>query len=35
MLAVSLVAIAVAFRLGGRADDIKVTRGTSKGQAVH
>jgi hypothetical protein len=35
MLAVSLLAIAVAFRLGGRADDIKVTRGTSKGQAVH
>jgi hypothetical protein len=35
MLAVSLAAIAVALRLGGRADDIKVTRGTSKGQAVH
>jgi len=35
MLAVSLAAIAVAVRLGGRADDIKVTRGTSKGQAVH
>lgn len=35
MLAVSLVAVAVAVRLGGRADDIKVTRGTSKGQAVH
>ena len=35
MLAVSLAAIAVAVRLGGRADDIKVTRGTSKGQHVH
>jgi hypothetical protein len=35
VLAVSLAAIVVAVRLGGRADDIKVTRGTSKGQAVH
>jgi hypothetical protein len=35
MLGVSLVAIAVAVRLGGRADDIKVARGTSKGQHVH
>ncbi|MBC7018145.1 hypothetical protein, partial [Salmonella enterica] len=35
MLGVSLVAIAVAVRLGGRADDIKVARGTSKGQPVH
>jgi hypothetical protein len=35
MLFVSLAAVAVAVRLGGRADDIKVTRGTSKGQHVH
>jgi hypothetical protein len=35
MLAVSLTAIAVALRLGGRADDIKVTRGTSQGQHLH
>jgi hypothetical protein len=35
MLGVSLVAIAVAVRLGGRVDDIKVARGTSKGQHVH
>jgi hypothetical protein len=35
MLVVSLVAVAVAVRLGGRVDDIKVARGTSKGQAVH
>lgn len=35
VLAVSLVAIAVAVRLGGRADDIKVTRGTSTGQHLH
>ena len=33
MLAVSLIAIVVAVRLGGRADDIKVSRGTSKGQS--
>jgi hypothetical protein len=35
MLAVSLTAIAFAIRLGGRADDIKVTRGTSQGQHLH
>ena len=35
MLATSLVAVAVAVRLGGRVDDIKVARGTSKGQHVH
>lgn len=35
MLAISLVAVAVAVRLGGRIDDIKVTRGTSKGQNLH
>jgi hypothetical protein len=35
VLAVSLLAIAFAIRLGGRADDIKVSRGSSKGQHVH
>jgi hypothetical protein len=35
MLAVSLVAIAAAVRLGGRIDDIKVGRGTSQGQHLH
>lgn len=35
VLAVSLVALAVAVRLGGRVDDIKVARGTSKGQHLH
>jgi hypothetical protein len=35
MLGVSLVAIAFSLRLGGRIDDIKVGRGSSKGQAVH
>ena len=35
MLGVSLLAIAFAVRLGGRVDDIKVGRGTSKGQHVH
>ena len=35
MLAVSLTAIAFAVRLGGRVDDIKVTRGTSTGQQLH
>jgi len=35
MLAISLVAVAFSVRLGGRMDDIKVTRGTSRGQAVH
>jgi hypothetical protein len=33
-LAVSAVAFAVAVRLGGRVDDIKVSRGTSQGQAL-
>lgn len=32
MLVVSLVAIGFAIRLGGRVDDIKVTRGTSSGR---
>ena len=35
MLAVSLTAIVFAVRLGGRADDIKVARGTSQGQHLH
>jgi hypothetical protein len=35
VLAVSLVAIAFAIRLGGRVDDIKVARGTSNGQHLH
>jgi len=35
MLVVSLAAIFVSLRLGGRIDDIKVSRGSSKGQAVH
>lgn len=35
MLAVSLVAIAFAMRLGGRVDDMKVARGTSEGQPLH
>lgn len=35
MLAVSLAAIFVSLRLGGRVDDIKVSRGSSKGQPVH
>ena len=34
-LVVSLGAVAFATRLGGRVDDIKVTRGTSEGQQVH
>ena len=34
-LATSLASVVVSLRLGGRADDIVVTRGTSKGQAVH
>src|SRR5690606_35131242 len=35
MLAVSLVAVIVSVRLGGRVDDIAVTRGSSKGEALH
>jgi len=35
MLAVSLTAVMVAVRLGGRVDDIKVSRGTSRGRDVH
>lgn len=35
VLAVSIVAILVSLRLGGRVDDIAVGRGTSKGQPVH
>lgn len=35
MLGVSLLAIAFAVRLGGGVDDIKVARGTSKGQHLH
>jgi hypothetical protein len=34
-LVVSLVAIALAVRLGGRIDDIKLSRGSSKGQDLH
>src|SRR5262245_38760537 len=33
-LAVSLVAFALSVRLGGRIDDMKVTRGSSRGQAL-
>jgi hypothetical protein len=35
MLAVSLIAIGFALRLGGRIDDIKVARGTSRGRDLH
>lgn len=35
VVAVSLIGVALSFRLGGRLDDITVTRGTSKGQALH
>lgn len=35
MLAVSIAAIVFAIRLGGRVDDIKVQRGTSRGQDLH
>jgi hypothetical protein len=35
MLGVSLVAVAAAVRLGGSVNDIKVARGTSKGQHLH
>jgi hypothetical protein len=35
MLAVSLIAVTFAVRLGGRVDDIKVARGTSKNQNLH
>jgi hypothetical protein len=35
MLAVSLAAVVVSVRLGGRVDDIKVARGTSSGQHLH
>jgi hypothetical protein len=34
-LAISLVAVLVSMRLGGAVDDIKVSRGSSKGQALH
>lgn len=34
-LALSVVAVLVAFMFGGRVDDIRVRRGTSEGQAVH
>ncbi len=34
-LAVSVTAIVVSFRLGGRLEDITVKRGTSKGQDLH
>jgi hypothetical protein len=34
-LAVSIAATLISLRLGGRADDIKVARGTSKGQDLH
>jgi hypothetical protein len=35
VLGLSLIALAVAVRLGGRVDDIKVPRGTSTGQNLH
>ena len=35
MLAISLLAIGFSIRLGGRVDDIKLARGTSKGEVVH
>lgn len=35
MLGVSIVSLLLSFRLGGSMEDIKVNRGTSKGQAVH
>lgn len=34
-LGVSIAAVLVASRLGGRVDDIRVTRGSSAGQALH
>ncbi|HEV3193563.1 MAG TPA: hypothetical protein VGY54_23805 [Polyangiaceae bacterium] len=34
-LALSVAAFAIALRFGGRADDIRVKRGTSQGQLVH
>jgi hypothetical protein len=34
-LGAALSAVAISFRLGGPVDDIKVSRGSSKGQAVH
>jgi len=34
-LALSIAALAIAARFGGRADDIRVKRGTSQGQLVH
>jgi hypothetical protein len=34
-LALSVAAMAIAFRFGGRIDDIRVKRGTSQGQLVH
>lgn len=35
MLLLSIAAVFVSVRLGGRIDDIKVARGTSKGEVVH
>jgi hypothetical protein len=35
MLFLSIAAVAISVRLGGRIDDIKVSRGTSKGEVVH
>ena len=34
-LVASIVAVALSVRFGGRIDDIKVSRGTSKGQHLH
>lgn len=34
-MAVSLVAVALSLRLGGRLDDIKLRRGTSRGELLH
>lgn len=35
LVAVALAALVVAFRLGGRVDEIRVKRGSSQGQTVH
>jgi hypothetical protein len=35
MLGLSVIAALLSIRLGGRVDDIKVSRGTSSGQALH
>ena len=35
LVGVSLAALVVAFRLGGKIDEIRVDRGSSRGQTVH